>query len=782
MIMIKKMTILIVLTFAAGLVWGQADDKQILSGRDLLKTIRQQKGTSDKPSYEQRKQQEQTKPARDANAPADVNKTQTAKPPADANVPAEAMKIEIKKPADVNIPAAKKTIEEKLTEKPKVTAPTAADANKPPSVQKQMPRQTAGDKLFSVIPADSLFILRVNNLDYALSQADLLLGDLSPMASGLSAAARMAMAELFGSPDLKGINMAGSFALFGLPASNQVNEEASMPSLYVLMPMKDYGLFSNGNPNVGKPDENKISKITVDANETLAVKQMGNFALLAPESQYEGFKALQEPSAVSEKTSIASMIETDAMKNASSATIWLWVNTQKLAESFGEDLTGQLTSVSMMTGGMVPLQTTEAGPEQILKDLRSLSLAITPSAKMIKISGIISTVSGTETAKILAADSPFMQQIIEGLKAQNPKQLGTQLKEITTLIPAAKNADFVGTVNLMDLVKADANIPMVTADTAETEPAGNMVFALKCSDDKLTFDIAVPKEQLSAVAMAALPMIMMFGEQETAGAAMTFDMNSPGGLTFDINSVSMETTTILPKQTITFQEENGVIIAQPRKVDLPDMYGKSDNLFKMPLITMLPNKALGVTGGVLKKAAGGNSENILPGNEWDCQIEFFSLSDDKRTVEFDIALALPNESVKTLKEAQGSLDFLTSSGSEKKESGPIDFMPGIWIEALGTTIQSISNSPLKENDTDITLQLNVEPQTILSAQFFSQDGKPLEAQQTGWSKIDSIYTIKYTISGRIPPAGKIIFETAKNVQKNTIPFKAANLPLTIETR
>ncbi|MHC4528267.1 MAG: hypothetical protein ACYS29_10350, partial [Planctomycetota bacterium] len=74
-------------------------------------------------------------------------------------------------------------------------------------------RLTAAE-LLDTVPADSLFCVRVNNFDYTLNQLDQFLAGVSPMPMGLSMLARAQMAQLLGNPELTGVNMGGSFALF----------------------------------------------------------------------------------------------------------------------------------------------------------------------------------------------------------------------------------------------------------------------------------------------------------------------------------------------------------------------------------------------------------------------------------------------------------------------------------------------------------------------------------------------------------------------------------------
>ena len=58
-------------------------------------------------------------------------------------------------------------------------------------MQAQSSAKPAGDQLLKMIPAESLFCIRVNNFEYTLSQIDQFLAGVSPMPMGLAVLARM---------------------------------------------------------------------------------------------------------------------------------------------------------------------------------------------------------------------------------------------------------------------------------------------------------------------------------------------------------------------------------------------------------------------------------------------------------------------------------------------------------------------------------------------------------------------------------------------------------------
>ena len=98
------------------------------------------------------------------------------------------------------------------------------------------------DKLLQMVPAESLFVVRVNNLDYTLNQTDQFLAGLSPVPIGVAMLARMQFANVLGSPELNGVNMAGSFAVFAVTAPGESTETNPPSNMFIggLVPVTDY--------------------------------------------------------------------------------------------------------------------------------------------------------------------------------------------------------------------------------------------------------------------------------------------------------------------------------------------------------------------------------------------------------------------------------------------------------------------------------------------------------------------------------------------------------------
>jgi len=105
----------------------------------------------------------------------------------------------------------------------------------------------AQDAVLKMIPADSLFCVRVNNLDQALGQLDQFLMGVSPMLPGVMA--KMQLGQGLGNPMLTGVKTDGTFVVFAVAPAGEVKDpEVILNSLSVLFPVSDYSQFLSSSP------------------------------------------------------------------------------------------------------------------------------------------------------------------------------------------------------------------------------------------------------------------------------------------------------------------------------------------------------------------------------------------------------------------------------------------------------------------------------------------------------------------------------------------------------
>jgi len=486
------------LSLSAAVLAGQI---RPLWGPVLLKAIRQSKGIEDQPSYEER----------------------ASKP--------QAVKVERPKAADINtiaLPAEKTTIKP-LQAQPTVKAEPAKKEEIKPQPQITAPPKLltapagagSGDKLLALIPSDSLGILRINNLDNTLNQLDQYLGGVSPVPMGLSMTVRMLLAQTFGSPDLQGIDTTGSFA--GFVSTEQIQsainaKDTNEPPFSILMPVKNYNQFASKNSNIGKPDAKGISAVSSGGKPVLLTKQLENFALLVLPNQ------LNSLTSTSTVQSIIPNLESDISKQSTTDSVWLYVDCQKFAK-----LASSLPMPPDSPFTFGPIQSGPVNTADFLKtlgNLKYISISLSPQANVLKISATVSAMPGSETAQLVKSDSPLIAELIKQVGAVKPSDAAAKLTEVSRYLPTAKNADLIGTINLLEAFEAMMAAAQPAGVKPEMKATSSLCYAIKFGDGKITLDVALPKEHLAEIVM---PLMMSFSSQiptPAGGATGNIDMNS----------------------------------------------------------------------------------------------------------------------------------------------------------------------------------------------------------------------------------------------------------------
>jgi len=121
------------------------------------------------------------------------------------------------------------------------------------------------DKLLNLMPADSLFCVRINNLDQTLAMTDMFLADAAPLPPGVKLAMIIQgqLTTILADPVLTNVNMQGSFTFFAI-AQKPTEDAAAKPKLLMafLLPVTHYKKFIAENPNCSKAGPDGIAIIS----------------------------------------------------------------------------------------------------------------------------------------------------------------------------------------------------------------------------------------------------------------------------------------------------------------------------------------------------------------------------------------------------------------------------------------------------------------------------------------------------------------------------------------
>jgi hypothetical protein len=242
--------------------------------------------------------------------------------------------------------------------------------------------EPTGDELLQMVPAESLFCVRVNNLNHTLSQLDQFLIGLSPKPMAASTLVRTQFAKALGSPDSDGVNMNGSFVIFGVTADGE-SPRPKLSNIFigVLAPVTDYSQFMRGNPNVGQPDEHGISKIASEHMHALLAIQVKDYVLIGLRGNENELIATAKSILAGNARGLAGTLDAAELRRATEERIWAYGNVQLASEAFGPMLLDRIQQMKRIMEGTETRTRTKVDPFEMLE----CSLADTNSDKELTI-------------------------------------------------------------------------------------------------------------------------------------------------------------------------------------------------------------------------------------------------------------------------------------------------------------------------------------------------------------------------------------------------------------
>jgi len=280
------------------------------------------------------------------------------------------------------------------------------------------------DPLLKMLPAESLFCIRVNHFENTVNQIDQFLAGISPMPLGLSMLMRMQLANVLGNPELSGIDMNGSLVVFGviLPGEQTSSNPASNIFIGGFVPVTDYRQFISSNPNCSQPDDNGISKITSNGTPIILITKVGNHALISWANDYDKLLRMAKVISTAGTAKLASSIDAAEAKLAILEPVWAFGNIQQASSTFGPLLLGKIEEIKTIIKSTGP-DSPGAPPknmkkftqnimnmyadilQKLMKEARYFSIAINPKPNVLNITKTLSAVPGTDLANMFVSDT-----------------------------------------------------------------------------------------------------------------------------------------------------------------------------------------------------------------------------------------------------------------------------------------------------------------------------------------------------------------------------------------
>ncbi|HSV26562.1 MAG TPA: hypothetical protein VLH60_01605 [Sedimentisphaerales bacterium] len=277
-------------------------------------------------------------------------------------------------------------------------------------------RAASKPDFFSIVPAEALFCLRVNNLDGSAGALDQFLAGVAPVPP-MAMMIRMKLAEIIGDANMPGIDMAGAFGYFLM-----AKDADSDPATFMVIPVSNMEALMSS-PAVSKPGDDGIALITSQfgGEHELAMLRMDGFVIICPVEQREMLAGLAKP-----QSSLAQALTPAETAASKSAPLWARVNLVKVNALYGDEITAQFEQMqepTAMIGGGVPganvfMQGYADGLRSLMKQSRAMSLSLQPRAESLTLSMMLVALPGSELASTLSLGpspkgSPELQAYLE---------------------------------------------------------------------------------------------------------------------------------------------------------------------------------------------------------------------------------------------------------------------------------------------------------------------------------------------------------------------------------
>jgi hypothetical protein len=203
-------------------------------------------------------------------------------------------------------------------------------------------------------------------------------------------------------------------------------------------------------------------------------------------------------------------------------------------------------------------------------------------------------------------------------------------------------------------------------------------------------------------------------------------------------------------------------------------FSKGMPSFSLAITAELGGSALAVKEGKILKAVADNGEDLLPKEEFEREIHFPRLSEDKTAIVFEVLLVPPSPKAGGLREVSGTLVYLVADKTVDVDLGITAFEKGAKGKAHGAEIEKAAAGG---DEAEVALKLALGLDAIASIDFFDEKGAKLPATRQGYSSSGDESTLEFVIKGALPKKGKIVAKLYDAPKTYEAPFKITNVDL-----
>jgi hypothetical protein len=331
-------------------------------------------------------------------------------------------------------------------------------------------------------------------------------------------------------------------------------------------------------------------------------------------------------------------------------------------------------------------------------------------------------------------------------KATNVKKTGPN--EIQFVLEGAKVLKVMD-----DLTKSD--------DYWKAAASGND--PLEKSDPEVNAKIFGEKGPVQAVVKESATPLFDY-KAEVAAAKPKYD-----AVMAKLGTSSSIGTTAPPVTAVGSGSFDRVEVAEVQMTRIDSEFEKKS--YTLKLRGVLHNAMLSATGGGVEKAITTEGASVLPGEDFDREIHFPQLSEDKTKVTFSVHLLVPPDKTKGLREVSGSLEFVSGDESKAKtvDLGITEFKKGAKGKQYNVEITSVEGG-------NVQFTIGLPEVNIRSVTFYGEDGKEIKSTSSSRSMMDEETSFCYSFDN-LPARGAVKVSVLEGLKKLEVPFAVKNIDL-----
>jgi hypothetical protein len=262
-----------------------------------------------------------------------------------------------------------------------------------------------------MVPAESLFCVRVNNFKTSLTLMESFLQGLAP-----APLKPIKLTQFLDDEKWQSVQKDGDFALFGvlLPADSPGANPLANLFVGLLVPVPEYNKLIRGNPDISEPDANGVSKVGGEAGRGPLITKAGKYALLCWRNDYDKFVKVKSI-VTAENPGLRAALDTQEIERAAGRPIWAYANIQLVGKTFGPVVIQKIDQARKMFEKMEEQQ---KGPmanpgaimdmyAEILKvladEVQYVTVALDPNTDVLNVSQTVAAREGTKLADAFVA-------------------------------------------------------------------------------------------------------------------------------------------------------------------------------------------------------------------------------------------------------------------------------------------------------------------------------------------------------------------------------------------